>query len=46
MYPDYDRPRKPRIAEKSMKIFWNTAILCGTAIVIAVTVKVIISIFF
>lgn len=46
MYADYEnRPRRP-VAARSKRIFWNVSILCGTAIVIAVTVKVIMSIFF
>ena len=44
MYDEYGRPRTP-IAVKSKRIFWNTSILCGTAIVIAVTIKVIMSLF-
>lgn len=47
MYSDYERHSRRRpIADRSMRIFWNTAVLCGTVIVIAVTVKVVMSIFF
>ena len=44
MYEEYGRPRTP-IAVKAKRIFWNTSILCGTAIVIAVTIKVIMGLF-
>lgn len=44
MYDEYGRRQTP-IAVRAKRIFWNTSILCGAAIVIAVTVKVIMSMF-
>jgi hypothetical protein len=45
MYTDYEnKPRRP-IAARAKRIFVNVSIMCLTSIVIAVTVKVILSIF-
>ena len=47
----YRRPRtiqsRPMTAftDKARSIFFNTCVLCGTTIVLAVTVKVILSLF-
>jgi len=38
------RPHPSRM-ERAKMIFFNTSILCGTAVVLAVTVKVILSLF-
>ena len=46
MYQEYqNRKRPPETVAKSAKIFWNTAVMCGTAIVVAITVKIIMTIF-
>jgi hypothetical protein len=39
------RPYKASVIAKTRSFFLNTSILCGTAIVLAVTVKVILSLF-
>ena len=46
MYQEYqNRKRAPQTVTKSAKIFWNVAVMCGTSIVIAITVKIIMTIF-
>lgn len=46
MYQEYqNRKRPPQTVAKSARIFWNVAVMCGTSIVIAITVKLIITIF-
>ena len=39
------RPRRERSTARTEKLFKNVCILCGTAIVLALTVKVIMSLF-
>lgn len=46
MYSDYENRPRRSVAARAKRIFWNVSILCGAAIVIAVTVKVILSLFF
>lgn len=46
--PETNKPRymQPRGAATQMKaVFYNVSVLCGTAIVVAITVKVIMSLF-
>lgn len=49
MYERYqnrnDRRENRSTVAKSVRIFWNVAVMCGTCIVVALTIKVIMSIF-
>lgn len=43
--PNYRPIRRERTTARTEKLFKNVCILCGTAIVLALTVKVIMSLF-
>ncbi len=46
MYQEYqNHKRSPQTVAKSAKIFWNVAVMCGTSIVVAITIKIIMTIF-
>lgn len=44
-YPDHKRRKNIMNTDRTKRFFVNTCILCGTVVVVAITVKVVMSLF-